>query len=192
MIMLIGDSAEEQSCKITFMSDGSNLHTTITPGYCAKCRHQLNGFFRYEGSRYGQVGTIMCNHCNMEIHCTDNDNIQDSIYMIPEIYSEKWSYDGDDPLRSLVEIDFRDVFQINTRIFRKLEKALGDKVGDSNFLSKMEHKPIELQALIDQTCDALHITEISPEAIVVDERFHSLPEKVTVWLNLLNRLEILE
>ncbi|WP_157052528.1 hypothetical protein [Ornithinibacillus contaminans] len=190
--MLIENPAREIDCEITFKVDGSSLNVTVTPAYCASCRNQVDGFFHYQRANYGQVGTISCNHCGMEIHCTNRDSSQDAIFMIPEIYTEKWSYVGDDHLRSLVEIDFQDLYQINSRTLMELEKLLQEALGEANFLSAFDQEEIELLALVEQTCTALNITELPNENIITDERFHQLPANVNKWLNLLQVLTIIK
>ncbi|MEN2767048.1 hypothetical protein [Ornithinibacillus xuwenensis] len=191
MITLIEDPKKELEYDITCMTDGSELNVTIIPAYCASCRRQIEGFFYFQNARIGQVGTIPCNHCGMEIHCTVHDGSQDSIYMIPEIYSEQWSYVGENQLRSHVEIDFQDLYQINTKTMKKLEKILLSEQGEQHFLVELDQSKLELNDLIDQVMSSLKLNELPNEKIMTDDRFNMLPEKVNKWLNLLKVLHII-
>ena len=45
---------------------GIQIDNTITPLFCCYCNRQLEYFYKLDGSRYGQVGTVCCD-CGAKI-----------------------------------------------------------------------------------------------------------------------------
>ena len=69
MITKILTDTDEQNCEIRIIvrADrwgfnnefwGIQIDNTITPLFCCNCKTQLKNFYKLNGGRYGQVGTV--------------------------------------------------------------------------------------------------------------------------------------
>lgn len=191
-ISLITNPKIEDEVKIMIPTDGGLVDAKIIPAYCLSCKKQLDGFFHYNGSRYGQVGQIECNHCCTKIFCTDHDNVQHLIYMSPDEYFNRFVYSEekfDSRGHRLDQIDFNALYQVNREIMGKLRQRLATKSFLKPFVDKVNQ--MEINQLVDLTCKKLYIKALPREYIITDERLPRLPSKVNRWLNLLKMLEII-
>ncbi|MFJ8264820.1 hypothetical protein [Peribacillus asahii] len=193
-IRYIEDINEEMNISIVVHMDLQSksaciVDAHITPAFCLNCNQQVSGLFHYNGSRYGQVGEIECNHCHSTLFCTDDDYYQYRIFMSPQNYFNRFIYDENTFKNKLSEIDFANVYLLNIETLNKVQKKIGTNMLGKNILDTTHD--IELNDLINLISKKLKITDIPTNPIIIDDRFTHLPIKVNKWLNLLQLLKII-
>ncbi|APC47826.1 hypothetical protein BME96_06410 [Virgibacillus halodenitrificans] len=181
------DPNQENEPPILVPLDGGLIDAMVIPAYCLNCEKQLSHFFHYKGSRYGQVGEIVCNHCQSIIYCTDHDNIQHFIYMSPENYMNPFINNTLEQTPS--KIDFNSLYMVNGEVMEKLRQTVASKSSTDPF--KHHSRKMEIAELVDVSCKQLNIKSLPEESIITDERLPHLPGKVNRWLNLLRLLNII-
>ena len=187
-ITLINDVEEEKKYDITICfsctSKGNYLiDTEITPAFCTKCNTQVSGFFAYQGSRYGQVGEIQCDHCKSKILCTDDDYARYRIFMSSDQYFNRFIYtEGQfDSSYSKVLIDFEKTYNLTKETFLYVK----EKTGYDIFHSSQDIKLSQLITILSQKI-GLKEENIPNIEITLDPRFPHMPSLISKWFNLLN------
>ncbi|EKT3967409.1 hypothetical protein NTJ12_002497 [Flavobacterium psychrophilum] len=182
MITEIFTEEEEIKCeiKITFRSEnhGSNnecnriqIDNNITPLFCCNCKNQLTNFYKLNGSRYGQVGTIKCN-CGAEIHCTDSDNIVEYLDTLTTVEQNQVGK---------YHIDYSRIYKLNNEIFSLIK----DKTGFDVF-KQYSNQNVELNVIVKEL-ETKYVIEKSREYSF--ENFKRLPVIINKWYSILETLE---
>ena len=136
----------------------------IMPLYCGICQKQLKDFYIHTGSRYGCVGTVVCDYCGTELQVLDGDNIVDHIIVgqetfdFGELYKTSWKY---------------------TRYFEnncKLNLEVVFKNGE--FITILE--------AIEILQNAIGIYTTGKYRFVTDNRITELPFEINRWIELLD------
>lgn len=156
---------------------GVQLDVEITPIYCMNCNKQLNGFYKHDGSRYGQVGTVMCNHCGTTIYCTDHDNIVESLntFITKEATND-----------SEVVIDYYSLYSLEKDIWKFLKNRV-----DYDIYQIHRNQTVTLQEIIKEICEKYYIElrYIMNNEIETNEKFNCLPNVVNRWKKLIAYIE---
>lgn len=112
---------------------GVQLDVRKFPVYCLSCESYLNELYIHQGSRYGQVGNVICD-CGETLRLTDGDNIVE--YISVHQNNKK------------LTIDFKELFDLSSGSFTKLkdkynydifERHLGERVELSSLVNEIEN-----------------------------------------------------
>ena len=135
----------------------------------------MDGFFKHDGSRYGHVGEVKCNHCGAGINCIDHDNI----------VTELITYSGDG--EKLV-IDYYKLYRLEQEVW----KTIKEKTGYDIFEKHTKDEWVTLQTVINEICMEKHIDlgEYKAGFLKSNDRITALPSVVNRWSALLNSLSI--
>ncbi len=152
---------------------GVQLDVEITPLFCMKCNNQIDGFFKHDGSRYGQVGTVICNHCGAKVDCVDHDNIVESL----NTYTDNKEY----------IIDYYKLY--------KLEKEVWDAIKEKtkyDIFERHKNKTVTLQEVISEICEEHHIElrYIQTENLNTNDKIKVLPNVINRWITLIKYLNL--
>ena len=186
LVKIDGLSRKEEDSKINLHIReedewGVQIDVHITPLFCLHCDNQLDGFFHHGGSRYGYVDSIICNHCNSKITCTDSDNIVEYL----NIYTEPEGAIFDDNKK--IVLDYYKLY--------KLEKqnwiALRSKTGYDIFTKKKGQR-VTLNDVINEICEENRIELGTLQQIIpsTDKKIKKLPNIINKWIQLLDHFEI--
>ncbi|QAA33587.1 hypothetical protein [Clostridium manihotivorum] len=149
----------------------------IFPLYCTCCNTAQSKLYEHLGSRYGQVGTAICEKCGREIYITDHDNLVTSIYIngspsneifFNELYLLDWKF--------VDEFDRLSIINVVKKVTDELKQY------DREFITVDE-----LREMIE------NITDIKTDGkmkFITDERFSILPDDINRWIELLYRAKI--
>ncbi|MGF9965679.1 hypothetical protein [Bacillus rhizoplanae] len=153
---------------------GVQLDVEITPLFCMNCNKQLDGFFKHDGSRYGQVGTVICNNCGAKIDCIDHDNIVENL----KTYTDRKEY----------IIDYYKLYKLEKEIW----KVIKEKIGYDIF-ERHKDKKTTLQDVIKEICEeyCIELRDIPIDIPQTDDRINVLPNIVNNWLMLIKHLNII-
>ncbi|GKU24314.1 hypothetical protein [Clostridium folliculivorans] len=150
---------------------------SVFPLYCTCCNAPQSKLYEHLGSRYGQVGTAICEKCGKEICVTDHDNIVASIYInnypsneifFNKLYLLDWKF-----------VDKLDEFPIKNTLEKVTEEL---KKYDGNFINVDE-----LREIIE---NIINIKTDGKMRFITDERFSILPDDINRWIELLYRAKI--
>jgi hypothetical protein len=171
------DSEEQEATVNLIVRDdqwGVQIDNRITPIYCCNCNKQLNNFYKLDGSRYGQVGTVKCS-CGAEIHCTDSDNIVEYLNTITILNNiEIGKY----------RIDFKKTYKLEKLYWTLIKNKIGYDI-----ISQHKNTTIDLKEIIDEIITNYHISIDSMEQYKSD-KFEKLPIIINKWFELLNIIKI--
>ena len=184
MITEILTDIDEQNCEIRvivridrwgFNSEywGVQIDNTITPLYCCNCKTQLKNFYKLNGGRYGQVGTIKCS-CGADIHCTDGDNIVeylDTLTTLGQTSIDKHY------------IDFTKMYKLDNNTF----STIRDKVG-FDIYTKYANQSIDLKKIIDDL-ELNYGLKTENEQKFTFDKFEHLPKTINKWLTILDNVK---
>ncbi|CAM4015976.1 hypothetical protein BAMA_12240 [Bacillus manliponensis] len=137
------------------------------------CNNQLDSFFKHDGSRYGQVGTIACNHCKAKIDCIDSDNIVENL----RTYTYKEEY----------IIDYYKLYKLEKDIWHVIKEKIGYDI-----FERYPNEKTTLQNVIEEICEEYHIElkHVQYDIPQTDDKIHTLPNIVNRWIMLLKILNI--
>ncbi len=183
MITKILTDTDEQNCEIRIIvrADrwgfnnefwGIQIDNTITPLFCCNCKTQLKNFYKLNGGRYGQVGTVECT-CGAEIHCTDSDNIVeylDTLTTVKRTTVDKYF------------IDFTKTYKLDNSSF----VAIKDKVGFDIF-RKYANQTIDLKEIIKELEVDYKICIDNNKKFSFD-KFEHLPKTINKWFAILDNI----
>jgi len=146
---------------------GVQLDVEITPLYCMNCHQQLDGFFKFGDSRYGQIGTVKCNHCGADINCVDDDNIRERLM----------TYTG----KSEFILVYSELYELDNEIWKVMKGKLGYDI-----IKKYQGETISLRKVIEEICEEYQIEPSSLEACTTatSDKISRLPEVVNKWRSL--------
>jgi hypothetical protein len=151
------------------------MDNRITPLYCFNCNLQLPHFYRMDGGRYGQVGTIRCG-CGADIHCVDSDNIVE--------YLDTATWLGQDEVGKDV-IDYAKMFKVDAKVFATIQEKLNVDV----FL-RYGGRSVDLKVIVEEFEDFLGC-KADMRSNYVYGRYERLPAIANRWLTLLDQLGVL-
>jgi hypothetical protein len=182
MITEILNEEQELDCDITVVVrsepwalesefGGIQVDNTITPLFCGACNTQLKSFYKLQGSRYGQVGSVRC-HCGAEIYCSDSDSMVEYLETVTKV---------GDQLRGNYYIDFRKMYKIDSNQFSFLKDRIGFDIFD--LYSKQR---IDLKHIIEDIEIKYKIEENVSHSFAV---FGRLPKTINKWYSLLDSLK---
>lgn len=183
MITEILSDTDEQNCEIRIIvrTDkwgfnnefwGIQIDNTITPLYCCNCKTQLKSFYKLNGGRYGQVGTVVCT-CGAEIHCTDSDNIVeflDTLTTFRQTSVDKYY------------IDFTKIYKLDNSSFISIKEKIGFDV-----FKKYANQTIDLKAIVKELEVDYGISTDSDINITFD-KFDQLPKTINKWFAILDNI----
>ncbi|USB33407.1 hypothetical protein [Paenibacillus sp. YPG26] len=160
------------------------VDTEITPIYCTACSNQTGGMYHYDGSRYGQVGTVICDVCHAEILCTDDDNYRYQIHLSTKDYNRPLHTDQEPGNRyRKITLDFSALYLLSEAVFETLTQKGFDlsELGAYTQLSSINHLVREQYAR--------PVPELN---LYLDSKIRRVPPVVLEWYQILNELEIAE
>lgn len=158
----------------------------VTPLFCPSCRKQLPGMFAHRGSRYGQVGSVGCDHCGVMIHCVDRDNRVDELFL------------STSPGDLHDEIRYADLYLLLPNIISGAVEAAGmDRPGKGatrlagldQFVNGAELGLAEVIRIVSEAA-GLDPEALVPAQLLHDPRFSRLPKVVERWHGLLKALGV--
>lgn len=181
-----GIRIKEEDCKINLKIReedkwGVQIDVHLTPLYCLNCNNQLDGFFHHNGSRYGQVGSTICNHCGSEIFCTDSDNIVEYLNMYTQVKGTTF----DNTKKSI--LDYYKLYKLDKQNWIALKSKAGYDI-----FKRHKDECIPLDCVITEVCDEnnIKLRYVQQEIPVIDERIKRLPDIVNKWIVLLHNCGI--
>ncbi|PQQ66380.1 hypothetical protein [Acetivibrio saccincola] len=153
---------------------GVQIDVEITPLYCMNCNKQLEGFYKHDGSRYGQVGSVQCNHCDEEIRCVDHDNIVEELI----------TYSGNQKL----VLDYYKLYKLENEVWNKIK----EKTGYDLFQRYSNEEWVPLHNVMDEICTLCNVrlVEIPPYTYNTSDKIKKFPYIANKWFALLHYLEI--
>ncbi|MFN0050337.1 MAG: hypothetical protein ACKVOU_14535 [Cytophagales bacterium] len=180
MISEILTDEEEQNCEIRIIvrADrwgfnkefwGIQIDNTITPLYCCSCKTQLKNFYKLNGGRYGQVGTVKCT-CEAEINCFDSDNIVEYLDTLTSI---------DQTLIDKCYIDYTKMYRLNNDSFITIR----DKVG-FDIYKKYSNQTIDLKQIVEDL-ELIYGLKYENYQDFRFDKIKQLPRIVNKWLTIL-------
>lgn len=142
----------------------------VFPVYCTYCHTTQENFYHSTGSRYGNVGSMVCGSCGSKITITDNGNMQDKIYINGEVleYSQ------------LYLLDWKYLMQIEAKC----------RVSVSSALSAYSRNEMVIDVLRKTVEKVTGITTDGSMRFVTDNRIDKLPDDINRWIELLYRAGI--
>jgi hypothetical protein len=184
MITKINTLEEELNCQIRVIvrSDrwgfqnefwGIQIDNTITPIFCCHCNKQLPDFYKLNGGRYGQVGSVMCN-CGAEIHCSDSDNIVEYLETVTKIENRDVG---------TFRVDFIEQYQLDNNSFLKIKDCLGFDI-----FTMYCNQTIDLKNIISTIRNSVELREIKVKEHS-NAKFEKLPQIINEWLSILDFAE---
>lgn len=161
------------------------VDTEITPVYCTACSNQTGGLYHYDGSRYGQVGTVICDVCHAEVFCTDDDNYRYQIHLSTKEYYNKFLYKDEefDNRYRKITLDFSQLFLLSESIFEALVQKGFDLSGLGAYTQLSS---------INQSIRQQYGRPIPELSLYLDSKIRRVPPVVQEWYQILNELEIAE
>lgn len=174
----------ELDVNVKFYNNGRVVvDTEITPAYCAACRNQTEGMYHYTGSRYGQVGMIICDVCHAEIWCTDDDNYRHQMYMAQGEYFNRFRYTEEefDANYRKFTVDYSKLYLLSEPVFA----SLTDKGFDLSGLDAYT----QLSTIVDYI-KGQYNQPVPDLPLYVDPKFKRVPAVVLEWYQILYALEI--
>lgn len=158
----------------------------VTPLCCPRCGKQLPGMFAHRGSRYGQVGSVGCDHCGAVIHCVDRDNRVDSLSLSTS------PGDGHDEIRYAdLYLLLPDVVGAAVEAARRDRSVTGaDAVAAlDRFVNGADLGLAEVIRIVSEAA-GLDPGAVAPAQLHHDPRFSRLPAVVERWHGLLKALGV--
>jgi hypothetical protein len=158
----------------------------VTPLFCPSCRKQLPGMFAHRGSRYGQVGSVGCDHCGVMIHCVDRDNRVDALFLSTSAGNLQ------------EEIRYADLYLLLPNIISGAVEAAGmdgsgkGATGPAGLDQLANGAELGLAEVIRIVSEAAGMDPdaLVPAQLLHDPRFGRLPVVVERWHGLLKALGI--
>jgi hypothetical protein len=161
---------EEHNVLLRVRKDGwgVQLDVHITPIYCVNCEQQLPGLYEHLGSRYGQVGTLKCNHCDFDIHCVDNDNI------VEELRTSGYT------------LNYYSLYRQENETWKKIKETTGYDI-----ISRHGGNTVLLTTITNEIAREYKITLKGNQSFTShDGKITHFPNSITNWFELLNELNI--
>lgn len=148
---------------------GVELNIGISPIFCVSCNKQLEHFYKLDGSRYGQVGTVECS-CGAVINCSDAD------YLVDYLNTQT---SHNDKIVGENYINFFTIYKLSNAYFLKIKEFCG-----LDLFEKYNNQTIQLSEIIKDILlqDSINITatkEFSVENVV------RLPKVINQWFEIL-------
>jgi hypothetical protein len=149
----------------------------IFPLYCTCCNAPQSKLYEHLGSRYGQVGTAICEKCGKEIYVTDHDNIVESIYI------------NGSPSN---EIFFNELYLLDWKFVEEFDRlSMKNVVGKViEELKQYDGKLITVDVLREIIENVTNIKTDGKMNFITDERFSILPDDINRWIELLYSAKI--
>lgn len=184
MITEILSESEEESCDIRIIvrTDrwgfnnefwGIQIDNTITPLFCCNCKTQLNGLYKLDGGRYGQVGSVLCS-CGAIIHCTDSDNIVQYLDTATSIGQE---------VIANYRIDYSEIYKLDNSSFIRIKEKLGFDI-----YRKYANKTVDLKTIINEL-EVDYGLKTNIDVRFVLDKFQRLPIIVKKWFSILEQID---
>lgn len=163
--------------RVCFSNGFNMIDTRITPVYCIACSKCLPDLYVHRGSRYGFVGTVRCDNCGENISVTDNDNYVHTTYNIIE------RVDGQVKRFTL---NYDRLYMLNKPIYQLIKDKYDYSIMDRY------NEFTDLYVVISDLCEYLNIDfkDINTNQLYVDNNIKNMPDIITLWLNLLTKLDI--
>ena len=124
---------------IQFVQWGIVIDVEITPIYCLNCQKQLDGFFVIDGSRYGQVGAVVCEHCGAEIPCNDDDI---NVYRLLTYNKEKYVPSKADDSEGKLVLNYENLYKLDKQIWISLKEKIGYDIIERHMSSTISLKDV--------------------------------------------------
>lgn len=184
MITEILTDDEERDCEIKIIVRpdkwgvdnefwGVQIDNTITPLYCCNCKTQLKYFYKLNGGRYGQVGSVKC-ICEADIHCTDSDNIVEYLDTLTTI--------GKNPIGSYY-LDFKKMYKLDNKSFLTIR----DKVG-LNIYQQYVNETIDLKIVVEELENKYGLKTDNSKDFTFEE-IERLPKIINRWFRILYNIQ---
>jgi len=172
--IIIPDDETKTSISLIIRGEnwGVQLDNHITPLYCCNCTKQLAKFYKLDGSRYGQVGSVNC-ECGAEIHCVDSDNIVEYLDTITTFQNRTIGKH---------KIDFKTTYRLSNTDWQFVK----DKIGYDIFIHK--NQTLELDVVMDEIIQENKLIIDSTKQFTAD-KFNRLPLLINRWLCLLESID---
>ena len=151
---------------------GVQIDNTITPLYCCNCRKQLKNFYKLDGGRYGQVGTIIC-ICGAEIHCTDSDNRVDYLDTLTTVRQT--------PIGKYY-IDYTQTYKLDNHSFISIKEKVGFDI-----FNKYTNQTIDLKEIIAELEVEYNLRSDNGRQFNYD-KFDHLPKIINKWYSILEKV----
>lgn len=183
MLTEITTDKDEQNCEIRIIvrtdrwgvnkkSWGIQIDNTITPLYCCNCKTQLKRFYKLNGGRYGNAGSVVC-ICGAEIHCTDSDNI---VEYLDTVTTFRQSTVG------RYYIDFTKTYKLYNSAFIAIKENLGFDIFKS-----YANQTIGLKEIINEL-EKDYGVSIDKDQKYICDKFEYLPGIINKWYSILEHM----